>query len=1179
MKNASTEKTYKKRLPALVVSAALMLTAVFIPSAAAQAAAYTPSDTEFSAPDISCTANNGVFGAEISWDAVEGAESYTVTVYEPDGDVAGTVVTDELSASVPDIAQTGTADIYTAQVLASAGENTIKASMITQFVPYDASSFDFRDYNGTETDISGFTRGSGTLSPDGTAIAVTETGYSYIDIVFQNIPIADDAEYLVFWVGTETTETSYQVSDYTVTITNEDGESPAQANAWQPYYISSLTGEVHTHSRGAGETNTWYDDANCFTGKFTQGYIAIPLSRYSNPEVILGRNCTVKISLISLRVYSKTDNTELANTPDRPFYFDSFGTISDIGVFEANIKNLLADYAIEKKSFAHTVEADYENSDDSFKAPVVTCIKDASGIKLNASVTWSAVNNADGYRVTVFKPNGTAFAVKTVDEAAAVIEGIPINAAAELPYSVQIVALKGEEELCASVVEQFIPYDASSFDFRDYNGTETDISGFTRGSGTLSPDGTAIAVTETGYSYIDIVFQNIPIADDAEYLVFWVGTETTETSYQVSDYTVTITNEDGESPAQANAWQPYYISSLTGEVHTHSRGAGETNTWYDDANCFTGKFTQGYIAIPLSRYSNPEVILGRNCTVKISLISLRVYSKTDNTELANTPDRPFYFDSFGTISDIGAFTSVVPKILADYSLGDITYMDDDLPYADSDRRFMAPEAEVKLGKSGLNVSFSWEPFPGADSYELKVYNSLLNEMTSLSADTCSASVSGLSEGYNYTVQVIAKNGGDIVAASAYRKFMAYDNSKYYTIGNDCSGSDINEWEGGGKTDASPDGEGYWWYNGSYVSVDFADVEIPDDAEALVLWVGQEDLGDGTRLIPNYTVRFAVDGNFNNCSPSGVESTIYYVPTDGGRICSNNRGINGEKVINTFYYPANISGGFRGEGFIIIPLSLYDTADVTSVLGTTTSIRVVMDQFSDYDKDGNIVTSGHNYTPDRKMYIDNIGTISDIDAFVNDFDSYFATYIPVDTFYYSESAQPLASADDFTFAVNSAEGSNMVRVPLYFESGKEVASAEFAFNYNTEALELISVVDSEGAVLELSGDTFKASGLKAGLSCFATATFTVTSTELATHSSIGFTCTDEAIATRSIEVTKSAERGDVNNDGNVNILDLIRLKKYEAADRDNTGFDEIDVNADNMWDANDLISLRKHLLGV
>ena len=409
--------------------------------------------------------------------------------------------------------------------------------------------------------------------------------------------------------------------------------------------------------------------------------------------------------------------------------------------------------------------------------------------------------------------------------------------------------------------------------------------------------------------------------------------------------------------------------------------------------------------------------------------------------------------------------------------------------------------------------------------------------------------------------------------------MAYDNDKYYSIGNDCSGSDINEWEGGGKTDASPDGEGYWWYNGSYVSVDFADVDIPDDAEALVLWVGQEDLGDGTRLIPNYTVRFAVDGNFNNCSPSGVESTIYYVPTDGGRICSNNRGINGEKVINTFYYPANISGGFRGEGFIIIPLSLYDTADVTSVLGTTTSIRVVMDQFSDYDKDGNIVTSGHNYTPDRKMYIDNIGTISDIDAFVNDFDSYFATYIPVDTFYYSESAQPLASADDFTFAVNSAEGSNMVRVPLYFESGKEVASAEFAFNYNTEALELISVVDSEGAVLELSGDTFKASGLKAGLSCFATATFTVTSTELATHSSIGFTCTDEAIATRSIEVTKSAERGDVNNDGNVNILDLIRLKKYEAADRDNTGFDEIDVNADNMWDANDLISLRKHLLGV
>ena len=1104
-------------------------------------------------------------------------EQKAITVYEPDGDVAGTAVTDKLSASVSGIAQTDTADIYTAQVLAAADDITIKASMITRFVPYDASSFNFRDYSGTETDVSGFTKGSGTLSPDGTAIAVTETGYSYKDIVFQNIPIADDAEYLVFWVGTETTETSYQVSDYTVTITNENGESPTQANAWQPHYISSLTGEVHTHSRGSSETNTWYD-TNCNTGKFTQGYIAIPLSRYSNPEVVLGKTCTIKISLVSLRVYSKTDNTELANTPDRPFYFDSFGTISDIDAFKANIKNILADYAIKEKSFAYTVEPDYENSDDSFKAPVVSCIKDVSGTMFNAAVTWGAVSMADSYMVTVFKPNGAIFKTVNVAETTAVIEGLPLNASAELPYSVQVVALKGKEELCASVVEQFIPYDASSFDFRDYNGTETDISGFIKGTGTLSPDGTAIAVTETGYSFKDIVFHNIPIADDAEYLVFWVGTETTETSYQISDYRITITNGDGESPTQANAWQPYYISSLTGEVHTHSRGSIETNTWYDDANCFAGKFTQGYIAIPLSRYSNPEVVLGKTCTIKITLESIRVYSTTDNTQLANTPDRLFYFDSFGSISDIDAFTSAVPKMLADYSLSDITYMADELPYADSDRRFMAPQADVKSGESGLVASFSWQPFPGADAYELKVYNSLLNETASLSAVECSASVFGLSEGYNYTVQVIAKNGDDIVAASAYRKFMAYDNSKYYSIGNDCSGSDINEWEGGGKTtDASPDGEGYWWYNGSYVSIDFADVEIPADAEALVLWVGQEDLGDGTRLIPNYTVRFAVDGNFDNCSPSGVESTIYYIPTDGGRICSNNRGVNGEKVINTWYYPANISGGFRGEGFIIIPLSLYDYADVTSVLGTTTSIRVEMDQFADYDRDGNIVTSAHNYTPDRKMYMDNIGTISNIDAFLNDFDRYFATYSPVDTFYYSESAQPVVSADNFIFTVNSAEGGDVVQVPLYFESGIAVDSAEFAFTYNTEALELISVVDSEGGRLEIYEDTFKASGLKAGLSCFATAIFTVTSTELATNSSIGFTCTDGTIATRNIEVTKSAEKGDVNNDGNVNVLDLIRLKKYEAENRDNTGFDEIDVNSDNIWDANDLVSLKKHLL--
>ena len=53
-------------------------------------------------------------------------------------------------------------------------------------------------------------------------------------------------------------------------------------------------------------------------------------------------------------------------------------------------------------------------------------------------------------------------------------------------------------------------------------------------------------------------------------------------------------------------------------------------------------------------------------------------------------------------------------------------------------------------------------------------------------------------------------------------------------------------------------------------------------------------------------------------------------------------------------------------------------------------------------------------------------------------------------------------------------------------------------------------------------------------------------------------------------------GDFNNDGSVNILDLIILKKYMANE---TGDLKFDLDGDDLIDAKDIAALRKHLLGA
>lgn len=177
---------------------------------------------------------------------------------------------------------------------------------------------------------------------------------------------------------------------------------------------------------------------------------------------------------------------------------------------------------------------------------------------------------------------------------------------------------------------------------------------------------------------------------------------------------------------------------------------------------------------------------------------------------------------------------------------------------------------------------------------------------------------------------------------------------------------------------------------NWISYDFSNVTIPKDSQALVIWVGQNEVEDGSRLLGSYKLRFMVNGSFNNCDSSGDETTVYYISSENGSVVTHNRSVGAESNLNTWWFPNNHENKFAGVGYVIIPLGLFDSADVDSVRGQTTSVRFEYTDATEYNADG---SKGKPVTLNntRYIYMDNVGTISDVDAFVNEFDEFNATY--------------------------------------------------------------------------------------------------------------------------------------------------------------------------------------------
>ena len=815
----------------------------------------------------------------------------------------------------------------------------------------------------------------------------------------------------------------------------------------------------------------------------------------------------------------------------------------------------------------------YTNSSKGFSAPKFTFTCDeADPDKVNASVSWDYFRTADSYVLNIYDTAYSLVTAQTVFDCETEISGLEFAK----QYTAQLLAYESEELLGASMITNVTAYDASR-----YYSISDDCSTYWN-STTNTPDGKGMYFNSSA-NWIDGTIDKMTITDDAEALIFWVGQEIPEDNSRILTYTYQVKLEYNGSFSGAGsnvADTVYYVSTEDGTVTKHTRGAdGNTNARYQPTD-ISDKFKGvGFIIIPLSIFDQEMINALRGSTVRAAfyLIDPALYNADGKirSEL-QAFDRTMYIDNFGTLNDVKGFVNSFDAYIKSGRTDEFAYTVVNNSYIDSEEGFAAPKFSGFVSEDdnpdSVSSRVSWNAFDGAENYTLNIYDSMMRLVKTVPTSENSVNVNGLVFGEEYTAQVTASIDGELYGSRIMR-VTAYNPSRYYTVLDDCS----TQWN---HTTNTPDGSGmYFNPGGAWMDCTFENITMPGDAEALILWVGQEEKEDGSRMVPYlYRFRFLYNGNYSGAG-SYVTDTIYYVSTEDGTVSSHERGADGNT--NAMYQIPNLTGQFRGVGFVIIPLSIFDQQMIFDLKENNTNVYFSMEYPAEYNADGSF-SKLRDDNFGRQLYLDNFGTLNDVQGFLNTFDSYMNP--TAEEFDYVSGA--LFSANSTVFEVTAGVTEN-IQVPLYV-TNHALDGAQLKLAYDTAALRFESMTELiSGVTCEVNGDNILLTGAIPGDGPIGVLNFKVLdSSEIPTVSSIKVNCLNAELngdsisgKCRSISLKKTAAIGDANNDGTVDIRDFIRMKKNLADNAKAKGFNELDVNGDSQFDACDIAALRIKLLTV
>lgn len=224
---------------------------------------------------------------------------------------------------------------------------------------------------------------------------------------------------------------------------------------------------------------------------------------------------------------------------------------------------------------------------------------------------------------------------------------------------------------------------------------------------------------------------------------------------------------------------------------------------------------------------------------------------------------------------------------------------------------------------------------------------------------------------------------------------------YYTIVNRCediTGVETNVAPAPGSN--SPDGKSIIIKSSSnsnkiYVDQDFyqvifSNINVPENAEALVFWYGQSfeernennfistAKGNSDAILrPKFKVGARAAGSTNSFSANSAQNEIYMVSSDDGTVYSAKMGSGVTGTISDKGYWGSVE-----NGYVVLPLTFFKT-ETFNESKIDLRIQVLGDGSQYIDKDGNVITSTKKISANTCISFDNIGFITNMEAFKTD----------------------------------------------------------------------------------------------------------------------------------------------------------------------------------------------------
>lgn len=433
----------------------------------------------------------------------------------------------------------------------------------------------------------------------------------------------------------------------------------------------------------------------------------------------------------------------------------------------------------------------------------------------------------------------------------------------------------------------------------------------------------------------------------------------------------------------------------------------------------------------------------------------------------------------------------------------------------------------------------------------------------------------------YEMRAVDGNGNKsatVKAAGAPDTYPEIDDSfkPYYEIWNDGSTTkDVVALQAGIKiADSTPDGNGFEMRTGisqatgkasdhQYVQLVYENISVPENAVAIAFWFGQEFemrnpdclINDpDSYMLPKFMFRWRPSGT-KDFLEQPQSSEVFKISTDDGKVYSCGMG----NATNGTPSQTNNWVTFK-NGYVIIPVSLLAKngfgegnidfrIEVTGHNTTNGNLKYM-------DKNGQIIENAGKIYGNTVLKFDNFGFITDMEAFLADCGEVSGkvngknTYINSSVAYklgvlpsYKNAAEPSVNrtADGVSIEIPAVEGAAKYVISIYDEAGVYLAGVESLEASAEVKLDVDGAVKVQAIAMDENGNYLSVSTVK------------------------------------QIKA-KPILSGDVNNDGTVDIKDLVRLKEYLAGTytdivKENA---ELDGNTDRI-DAGDLAALRKLLL--